>query len=358
MNVSTIRQEPAMPRIGVRIPACAPISQVAYLVVQAERLGFDSAWLPDSQLIWRDTWMALALAATQTSRIMLGTAVTNVVTRHPSVIASATRTLLELAPKRFVLGLGVGWSSAGMVGLPTTKHGDFSRAVNDIRALLRGEPVQFNGVTAELTDPAGECPIYLGSQGPRNLHMAGELADGVIMTMTLPPALLEEKLVYLHAGVDAAKRKREELEVVVWAPVLVTEDLNADLKRLKPMVLVSLRNQPKDELAAAGIFDRHEGPAPAGIEPDGTHIADLDIAIESCDALVSDEMARRWIGAFTLAGTAEELQAQFCALRDRGVGTVVLTPLGEDNSQALPTRMVEDVAKALQLNQARRGTVV
>jgi 5,10-methylenetetrahydromethanopterin reductase len=90
--------------------------------------------------------MALALAAAQTSRITLGTAVTNVVTRHPSVIASATRTLLELAPKRFVLGLGVGWSSAGMVGLPTTKHSEFTQAVKDIRTLLQGEKVQFNGV--------------------------------------------------------------------------------------------------------------------------------------------------------------------------------------------------------------------
>lgn len=348
--MNDIQENMSLPRIGIRIPACAPIGQVADLIAQAERLGFDSAWLPDSQLIWRDTWMTLALAAAQTSRITLGTAVTNVVTRHPSVIASATRTLLEIAPRRFVLGLGVGWSSAGMVGLPTTKHREFTQAVNDIRALLRGEKVQFNGVAAELTDPSGACPIYLGSQGPRNLHMAGEQGDGVILTMTLPPALLEEKMAHLHAGVDAAKRRREDVDVVVWAPILVTNDLNANLKRLKPMVLVSLRNQAKDELAAAGISERYEGPVPAGIEPDGTHIADLNTAVESCDALVSDEMALRWIRAFTLAGTAEELKSQLLALRKRGVGTVVLTPLGEDNSQELPIRMVRDVAQALQLS--------
>ena len=343
-------QESTLPRIGVRIPACAPIGQVADLVVEAEHLGFDSAWLPDSQLIWRDTWMALALAAQRTSRITLGTAVTNVVTRHPSVIASATRTLLEIAPRRFVLGLGVGWSSAGMVGLPTTKHREFSQAVKDIRALLRGETVEFNGVVAGMTDPAGACPIYLGSQGPRNLHMAGEQGDGVILTMTLPPALLDEKMTHLHAGVDAAKRRHEDVEVVVWAPILVTNDLYADLMRLKPMVLVSLRNQAKDELAAAGILERFEGTVPAGIEPDGTHIADLNIAVKSCDALVSDELALRWIRAFTLAGTANELKAQLLALRNRGVGTVVLTPLGEDNSQVLPARMIKDVALALQLS--------
>lgn len=336
-----------MPRIGVRIPACAPIAQIADLIVHAERLGFDSAWLPDSQLIWRDTWMALALAATRTSVITLGTAVTNVVTRHPSVVASATRTLLELAPGRFVLGLGVGWSSAGMVGLPTTKHKEFSQAICDIRALLRGEKVQFNDVTGELTAPVGECPIYLGSQGPRNLRMAGELGDGVILTMTLPPALLAEKLVHLRAGLDAAKRRPEAAEVVVWAPILVTDDLDADLRRLKPMVMISLRNQAMDELAAAGISERYEGPVPPGIEPDGAHIADLDLATESCDALVDDELARRWIKAFSLSGTAEELRSQCRVLRERGVGTLLLTPLGEDNSQTLPLQMVEDVAKAL-----------
>lgn len=348
--MSNIQKNGSLPRIGVRIPACAPISEVANQLVQAERLGFDSAWLPDSQLIWRDTWMALALAAMKTSRITLGTAVTNVVTRHPSVIASATRTLLELVPNRFVLGLGVGWSSAGMVGLSATKHRELSQAVSDIRALLRGDAVTFNGVTATLTDSVGDCPIYLGSQGPRNLRMAGEQGDGVILAMTLPPALLNDKLAHLYAGADSVKRRREDVEVVVWAPCLVTKDLNAELKRLKPMVLISLRNQPKDELAAAGIDERYEGPVPAGIEPDGTHIARLEVAMEACDELVTDDLARRWIRAFVIAGTAEELKAQLRELRGRGVGTVVLTPLGEDNSQVLPTRMMAEVSEALQLS--------
>ena len=336
-----------IPKVGVRIPPCANISTVADAVALAEYNGFDSAWLSDSQLIWRDTWMALAISAVRTKRITLGTAVTNVVTRHPSVIASAARTLLEIAPGRFKLGLGVGWSSAGMIGMPNSKHRELRQAVSDIRTLLEGGTVHFGTVNAQMTDTTGACPIYLGTQGPQNLRMAGELCDGVILTMTLPQGLLEEKLSHLYAGADAAGRSRSENEVVVWTPIHVTKDLARDLKRLKPMILISLRNQPINELAFAGINQRYQGPVPPGIETDGTHVADIEIAAQSCDSLVSDELALQWIRSFTVSGTPEEIHNQLKSLKRRGVGTVVLTPLGEDNSQSLPTDMIARVGELL-----------
>lgn len=343
------KQVPVRPRIGIRIPACTSIDKVAEAIVLAEQLGFDSAWLPDSQLIWRDTWMALALAATKTRHITLGTAVTNVVTRHASVIASATRTLQELTPERFALGLGIGWSSAGMVGLPPTKHDEFVEAIHALHTLLSGGKAQFGGIEAELTGAAGPCPIYLGTQGPRNLRYAGAVADGVIVAMALAPGLLEQKLSHLRSGALAAGRQMEDIDVAVWAPAHVTEDLAGDLKLFKPTVAIALRNQPADELAAAGIQVRLAGDLPAGFEPDGSHVADWDVAVAACDAIVSDDLARRWVEAFAVVGSAETLPARLRGIAERGVNTLMLTPLASDSNQALPTELMKTMSQALGL---------
>lgn len=60
--------------IGVRVPACRPATEIASVAARAERIGFDSLWIPASQLLWRDVWTALALAADRTGEIRLGTA--------------------------------------------------------------------------------------------------------------------------------------------------------------------------------------------------------------------------------------------------------------------------------------------
>jgi 5,10-methylenetetrahydromethanopterin reductase len=319
---------------------------VADTVALAEELGFDSAWLPDSQLIWRDTWMALALAAERTSRIRLASGVSNVVTRHVSVVASAARTLQELAPGRVVLGLGAGWSSAGMVGLPTTGHRELSRALKQLQSLFSGDSVYFGDVPGRLSNPAGPCPIYLGTQGSLNLRLAGRVADGIILAMSLPQALLEEKLAFLRQGAESTGREWRSLEVALLAPVHVTSDLSRDLRRFKPTVAIALRNQPLDELAAAGITERLTGDVPAGFEPDGTHVRDFAAAVESCDRLVSDDLALRWVDAFALAGAPDYLSARLESLAHGGVTTVIVTPLAPDNSQRLP----DDLLRSLSAN--------
>ncbi|GGM24881.1 hypothetical protein GCM10010129_81740 [Streptomyces fumigatiscleroticus] len=103
--------------VGVRIPPCDRADRIVTSVRRAEELGFDSAWFPDSQLLWRDVFTTLTAAALGTERIGLGTAVTHLVTRHPAVVASAARSVAELAPGRFTLGRGVGDSSVAPTDL-------------------------------------------------------------------------------------------------------------------------------------------------------------------------------------------------------------------------------------------------
>ena len=85
------REKGAAIRFGLRVPPCLPLQEVAATVQQAEAEGFDYAWVPDSQLLWRDVWVTLGVAGARTSRIVLGTNVTNPRTRDATVTASSGR---------------------------------------------------------------------------------------------------------------------------------------------------------------------------------------------------------------------------------------------------------------------------
>ena len=88
-------------------------------VVAAEEAGFTHAWFPDSQLIWSDTYAAMALAAERTSTIKLGTLVSIPSNRIAPVTASAIATINKLAPGRVILALGTGYTGRNTMGLPS-----------------------------------------------------------------------------------------------------------------------------------------------------------------------------------------------------------------------------------------------
>ena len=150
----------------------------------AERLGYASVWFGDSQLIWRELYGLLGAAAATTARIKLGTGVTNPVTRHPAVTASAIATVQELSAGRAILGISVGDTALKSMGLGPTTRAELTRYVQIVRALGQGDTVQ--GPSGEMrlayaaaTTPA---PIVIGASGPKMLHLAGEIGDGVVIT--------------------------------------------------------------------------------------------------------------------------------------------------------------------------------
>lgn len=178
--------------VGLRVPPCDNLRALQEFSVRAEDAGIGALWLPDSQLLWRDSYAALAAMALATSRITLGTAVSNVATRHVSVIASAVRTLQEVAPNRVRLGLGTGSSATGTVDLPASTGAALAEAIVELRDLLNG---------GRLVDARGSSPIYIATAGPRTLERAARVADGVI----LPPGLSDASPPVRHRQISAAR---------------------------------------------------------------------------------------------------------------------------------------------------------
>ena len=86
------------------------------LIRYAEELGYDRAWVPDSQMIWSDCYATLALAAVNTQRIHIGTGVSIAGTRIAPVTAHSIGTINQLAPGRTFLGLGTGHTAMRVMG--------------------------------------------------------------------------------------------------------------------------------------------------------------------------------------------------------------------------------------------------
>src|SRR5438445_11559084 len=106
-------------------------------VKYAEERGFTHAWIPDSHMIWGDTYACLALAAVNTKTIKLGTGVAIASNRIAPVTAHSIATINQLAPGRTILGFGTGHTGRRVMGLPPVKQAEFREQVREIHDLLR-----------------------------------------------------------------------------------------------------------------------------------------------------------------------------------------------------------------------------
>src|SRR4029450_13312104 len=161
------------------------------LIREAEALGYDRAWVPDSQMIWSDCYATLGLAAANTTRIKLGTGVAIPGTRIAPVTAHSIASINRLAPGRVFLGIGTGHTAMRVMGMAPMRIRDFREYLRVVRGLLHGEEVEYtlNGVTRSLQFlQRGPCfinvedriPIYVAANGPLALKVAGEFGDGLV----------------------------------------------------------------------------------------------------------------------------------------------------------------------------------
>jgi 5,10-methylenetetrahydromethanopterin reductase len=177
---------------------------------RAEAAGFDGIAVVDSQNLAGDPYVGLALAARETERLRLGTAVTNPVTRHPAVTASAAVTLQVASQERFVLGIGRGDSALAHLGRAPASVPMFERYLAVLRAYLRGDDVAFDELgfdeaVAPPVDALGlaeapatsrlhflppglpTVPIEVAATGPRVLATAARHADRVLLALGADP---------------------------------------------------------------------------------------------------------------------------------------------------------------------------
>jgi 5,10-methylenetetrahydromethanopterin reductase len=203
----------------------------------AEELGLGFAGIADSHMLWSEVWVSLAAAAAATSRIRLGTWVTNPLTRHPTVTAGCLCTLDELSDGRAFLGIGYGDSAVKTIGLRSSRLRELPEAVSAIRRLVDGETVDTAEGSWSLGSARPGVPVYWAGDGPRQLRDAGRYADGVIANGWLVPEALEWWKGHALAGAAESGRK---VELIFNTGISVDEDGDRARDAAKPYLARAL----------------------------------------------------------------------------------------------------------------------
>ena len=163
-------------RTGVTLQGVDPPDDFEEMVTEIESLGYDNFWLTDSSLHSRNCWAYLTLAARQTSRMMIGTAVTNPVTRHPAITAVAAATLADISGGRAILGIGAGDRPLLSLGYSPARLATLEASIAAIRALWSGATVDADEPGFALHDahyrfpPGTDTPIPVWVSADRPAH--------------------------------------------------------------------------------------------------------------------------------------------------------------------------------------------
>jgi 5,10-methylenetetrahydromethanopterin reductase len=201
-----------------------PLTNVTELASAAEARGFEAMWFIDFQLGMKDVYAAMNIAALATENMHVGSAVTNLLTRHPTVTANATLALDELSNGHAMLGLGAGWSAVYGAGGEPSKLGDLSAGIDEFRKLFTGEEQDLYGTKVKLATATRQIPIYLAVSQPGMLRLSGEKCDGAILMGAADPEFIDWQLKYIYEGLEKAGRDRSELTIDLIVTMGVDED--------------------------------------------------------------------------------------------------------------------------------------
>jgi 5,10-methylenetetrahydromethanopterin reductase len=249
---------------GIFFPPETPSDLEAHARM-AEQEGFDLVGLGDSQSIWRDVYASLSTVARATDEVRIGPTVTNPVTRHPAVTASAICTIEELSGGRAILGMGSGDSSVGTLGERPARLAEFEEHASVIRSLCRGRPAEYDDSTLEIewvadAEPTPDIPLFLGAEGPKTLELAGRIADGVFIGTGLFPELIEESVERVLAGAEKAGRDPDEIETWVLAKANVGETTAEAVDEIKMALAASANHAFRFTLDGKRVPEEYREP--------------------------------------------------------------------------------------------------
>ncbi len=207
-----------------------PLSEHREVLQEAERLGYTDAWT--AEVDGTDAFVPLALAATWTSDLRLGSAIANVFTRGPALLAMEAAAMTEAAPGRFCLGLGT--SSPAIVerwnGVPLRRPlGRMRETLEFLRQAFAGEKVSVDGESIKARGfrlsrrPPQPPPIFVGALREKMLALAGSAADGVIINW-LAPGDVPKVVGVAKEAARAAGKDPEALEVACRIFVVTAAD--------------------------------------------------------------------------------------------------------------------------------------
>jgi len=312
---------------------------------EAESTGFEWVGVADSQSVFHELYVALTLAALNTSRVRLGPLVTNPLTRHLVVTASAMASLDELAKGRAVLGLGSGDSAIYTLGAPPATLAGLEDAITTLGRLTGGERVEREGRRWQVHRSARRVPIYLAAEGPRTLELAGRVADGVIVGLGLTPEVIHLSLAAIERGARAAGRTLADVDVWWFAKTNLADTREAAVAPIKMALAASANHAFRFTLEGKGVPAELHAPI-RGLQ------RDYDAHHHEIAGAGNAGLTDRWgltdflVDRFAIAGTPAECAAQIRRAMAAGAQQFITTSFVPD-PRAFMRRWAKEVAAGL-----------
>ena len=292
----------------------------ARLARLGEDLGFDLVGIADTPGNALDPWVAMTLAAATTSRVRLTTCVTNLVTRHPSITASAAASVDAAAGGRTILGIGAGHSGVSNVGGAPSRAGDLREGLAFLRTALAGKPAAWRGAATHLPWITRAVPVYAAASGPAALRAVGAAADGAFVNYGLGAVEVNRVRALIADGAAEAGRPADALDV--WS-----------------IACLDVAERREDALAKLGNILGFVAAYILGPDPEGRGVpSDLIPAVRALRATYTtrqrdmDPALTRRLGLFdylrarlAIAGTPEDCVAQVRAAEAAGVTQLMFT---------------------------------
>jgi F420-dependent oxidoreductase-like protein len=302
---------------------------------EADRLGYSVVWAAEA---WgSDVVSVLGFVAAKTSRVDVGSAIMQIPARTPAMTAMTAATLDALSGGRFRLGLGVSGPqvSEGWHGVRFDKPlGRTREYVEIVRKAMRRETLSYQGehYTLPLPDGPGKAlkmiihpvrervPIYLAAVGPKNLELAGEIADGVL-PLFLSPERAGDYLDPVRAGRAKAGLDMDGFDVAPTVPLSIGPDPQACADPIRDYAALYVGGMGSREKNFYTNIARR-----MGFEAQAREVQDLYLARKQREAAAA--VPYEFVDRTSLLGPPERIADRLVELAEAGVTTVSATPYG------------------------------
>jgi probable F420-dependent oxidoreductase len=300
---------------GISLPTDPPTELQVEKARLAEACGFTHVWCWDTHILMQEYSPQMTLIAAGTKSVVVGSCVTNPVTRDPTVVASFFAALANMVGgERLTCGIGRGDSAVRIRRAKPGSLADVEECARIVRGLTRGDEIEIDGQPVRLEwARGGEVPVYVAAYGPKALALAGRVADGVIIQVA-DPFFVEWCLGRVREALEESGRDPARFRVQVAAPSCISHDRAEARDRLRWFPAL-VGNHIADILRHHG---RETLPGELRSYVDGrTHYDYRRHTRQGADHYdyVPDEIVDR----FTVLGTVEECTAKLRELEALGV---------------------------------------
>jgi 5,10-methylenetetrahydromethanopterin reductase len=308
---------PAKPKLYLRsYPIPEGMSAHAAAV---EEDGWDGLLFTDTQNLSMDVFASLYLAASATSHLKLGTAVTNLITRHPAVMASAFATLHHVSEGRAHLGVGRGDTALELVGIRPPSAHRFEGLLAHLQAYLRGAPVDVEGLQSRISwlplEGESKVPVDVFGSGPRVIDVGARLGDRLTVAVGAEPERVQWAVRTARDARKAAGLDPEAIDIGALVVVGAGPDQRSLDELIRGNASISAHFQ-RDVISSLSPSDA------TVVEEVTSHYDNYHHGLEH--ASQSEVIPADFLSRFCVIGAPDECTERLCHLIDLGLSHLVI----------------------------------